>query len=119
MSMAEKQYKNYDERFLKEEASEPIVIEAVFDSKDTVLLISEWPDGTPIQTVEDLYSVFKSRAAIAFTREVGGRPTELVVNPIFFQKYTNNGQLVAMMAIDIGDIGLVTTEEIYNIITPN
>lgn len=115
--MAEKQYKNYDERFLKEEASEPIVIEAVFDSKYKVLLISEWPDGTPIQTVEDLYSVFKSRAAIAFTREVGGQPMELVANPIFFQKYTNNGQLAATMGIDISDICAVTTEEIYNIIT--
>lgn len=119
--MAEKQYKNYDERFLKEDtpSSEPIEIEAVFSSDKTVLLISEWPDGTPIKTVEDLYSVFKSRAFITFTREIDSRTVEVIASPVSFNKGIIGDQSVASIGFYMGgdtdDIS-VTTEELYNIV---
>lgn len=101
--------------FLKEEASEPIAIEAVFDSSGTMLLISEQPDGTPIKTVEDLYSVFKSRAFITFTREIDSQTVEFLASPILFQKDTKDDQPVAAIALYAGDMPWVTTEELYSI----
>lgn len=121
--MAEKQYKNYDERFLKEEASEPIVIEAVFSSDERMLLISEWPDGTPIKTVEDLYSVFKSRVFITFTTESDSQTIEIMASPVTFRNVIIDGQSGAVIVVvtpvkHMNSQTLVTTEELYNTLDP-
>lgn len=65
--MAEKQYKNYDERFLKEESSgSRPVIEYDLEDENEVLDDSEmyfkakFEDGSYCQTLEDLLSLFRS-----------------------------------------------------------
>ena len=65
--MAEKQYKNYDERFLKEESSgsRPMISyttsnpdEALTD--DEMFFKAKFEDGSYCQTLEDLLSLFRS-----------------------------------------------------------
>lgn len=117
--MAEKKYKNYDERFLKEDSSssEPIVIEGYFadDSKDYVV-ISEWADGTPIKTADDLESVFNARAAVSYSTTTSASGGTSVVHykgfPILMQRHTGQGQEVALLVNALGIA--ITTEEIYN-----
>lgn len=65
--MAEKQYKNYDERFLKEESSgSRPVISYTISNPDEVLnddgmwIKAKFEDGSYCQTLEDLLSLFRS-----------------------------------------------------------
>lgn len=75
--MAEKQYKNYDERFLKEDSSSEPVISYITSNADEVLLESgndaifvkaKFKDGSYCQTSEDLINLFKSGFIFALER---------------------------------------------------
>ena len=114
--MAEKQYKNYDERFLKEDtsSSEPIEIDGnhTIFNRSTYVLINQWPDGTPIQTADDLELVFKSQAIISFTEfvseESGSNNYKAI--PILMQRNTLQGFCVLSLGAEI----IATTEQIFN-----
>lgn len=76
MTMAEKQYKNYDERFLKEESSgSRPVIEYVVTNSDEVLnldganmaLKGKFLDGSYCQNSDDLKKLFASGAIFSYT----------------------------------------------------
>lgn len=65
--MAEKQYKNYDERFLKEESSgnRPVISYTLSNpdealNKVGVFFKAKFEDGSYCQTLEDLLSLFRS-----------------------------------------------------------
>ena len=114
--MAEKQYKNYDERFLKEDtsSSEPIEIDGnhTIFNRSTYVLINQWPDGTPIQTADDLELVFKSQAIISFTEfvseESGSNNYKAI--PILMQRNTLQGFCILSLGAEI----IATTEQIFN-----
>lgn len=116
--MAEKQYKNYDERFLKEDtsSSEPIEIEGHMTTanRSTYVLINQWPDGTPIETADDLESVFKARAIISFTvfvsEESGSNNYKAI--PILMQRNTLQGEGLCVLLL--GAEMFATTEQIFN-----
>lgn len=74
--MAEKQYKNYDERFLKEDnasGSRP-VIEYVFTNSDEVIALDgqnttikgKFLDGSYCQNADDLKKIFTSGSLFSF-----------------------------------------------------
>ena len=116
--MAEKQYKNYDERFLKEESSfsEPIEIEGYISTTDDdsrFVLINQWPDGTPIETADDLESVFKARAII-FVREESAASK---IIPDIIDRHISLGKELCLLSA--GNAILITTEQIFsNVISP-
>lgn len=118
MTMAEKQYKNYDERFLKEDtsSSEPIEIEGHMTTanRSTYVLINQWPDGTPIQTADDLELVFKSQVIISFTQflseESGSNNYKAI--PILMQR--NTLQREGFCVLVLGAEMTATTEQIFN-----
>lgn len=117
MTMAEKQYKNYDERFLKEDtsSSEPIEIEGYISTADSssYVLIDQWPDGTPIQTADDLESVFKARAIISFTEE--SEEFSSVVYKVIPNLMTRTTiQEGALCILSVGNSLAITTEQIFN-----
>ena len=66
--MAEKQYKNYDERYLKEDnasGSRPVISYTLSNpdealDKDGVFFKAKFEDGSYCQTSEDLLSLFRS-----------------------------------------------------------
>ena len=71
--MAEKQYKNYDERFLKEESSgSRPVIEYHLDDENEVInsektyLKGKFPDGSYCQSSQDIINLFISSPIISF-----------------------------------------------------
>lgn len=124
MTMAEKQYKNYDERFLKEDtsSSEPIEIEGyiyptVGSSK--YVLINQWPDGIPIETADDLESVLKARAIISFTEESEEFSSIVYkVIPNFMTRSTLQER--ALCVLPVGNSLAITTEQIFNnVINPS
>lgn len=115
--MAEKKYKNYDERFLKEDtsSSEPIEIEGYVSTADSnsYILINQWPDGTPIETADDLESVFKARAIISVTEESeeSGSIVYKVI-PDFMQRDTFREKELCILSV--ADMVFITTEQIFN-----
>lgn len=115
--MAEKQYKNYDERFLKEDtsSSEPIEIEGYVSTADSnsYVLINQWPDGTPIETADDLESVFKARAIISFTEELeeSGSIVYKAI-PDLMQRNTLREKELCMLSI--ANSVFITTEQIFS-----
>lgn len=71
--MAEKQYKNYDERFLKEESSgsRPVIEYYLEDENEVinsgrVFLKGKFPDGSYCQSSQDVISLFISSPIISF-----------------------------------------------------
>lgn len=71
--MAEKQYKNYDERFLKEESSgSRQVIEYYLEDENEVInsertyLKGKFPDGSYCQSSQDIINLFASSPIISF-----------------------------------------------------
>ena len=110
--MAEKQYKNYDERFLKEDtsSSEPIEIEGYVSTDGDIryVLINQWPDGTSIETADDLESVFKARAII-FVREESD-VTKLI--PDMMDRYISREKEVCLLSV--GNVIFITTEQMFN-----
>lgn len=76
--MAEKQYKNYDERFLKEESSgsRPVISYTISDPDETfrqdgiLFCKAKFEDGSYCQTLEDLLNLFRS--GFIFTLENPG-----------------------------------------------
>ena len=75
--MAEKQYKNYDERFLKEDSSsggQPVISYIAFNadevlhesSGDVIFAKAKFKDGSYCQTSEDLINLFQSGFIFAF-----------------------------------------------------
>ena len=84
--MAEKQYKNYDERFLKEDSSSSgsrPVIEYILDSNETsddIILGSDSQpaklhlkkeDGSYTETQSDILDLFMKNCIIKFTSQSG------------------------------------------------
>lgn len=83
--MAEKQYKNYDERFLKEDTSSSSrpVIEYILDSNETsddIILGSDSEpaklhlkkeDGSYAETQSDILDLFMKNCTIKFTSQSG------------------------------------------------
>ena len=74
--MAEKQYKNYDERFLKEESSgSRPVIEYYLDDENEVInsekiyLKGKFPDGSYCQSPQDVISLFISSPIISLKQK--------------------------------------------------
>ena len=115
--MAEKQYKNYDERFLKEDtsSSEPIEIEGYVSTANSssYVLINQLPDGTPIKTADDLEFVFKARAIISFTKE--SEEVGSIVYKVIPDLMTRNTlQEGALCILSIGNSLAITTEQIFN-----
>ena len=122
--MAEKQYKNYDERFLKEDtsSSEPVVIEGTNtdgDTDDGIVIIKNWPDGTPIKTVEDLYKVFLSGAKIRYSYS-GADNTGITlvetITPTCFAQGNAGGtasNTTILFGWGYGHMTMITTEELY------
>lgn len=75
MTMAEKQYKNYDERFLKEESSgsRPVIEyyledenEVLEDKSSDIYLKGKFPDGSYCQSSQDMINLFISSPIISF-----------------------------------------------------
>lgn len=120
MTMAEKQYKNYDERFLKEDtsSSEPIEIEGYIYTADSsssnrYVLINQWPDGIPIETADDLESVLKARAIISFTEESEEFSSIVYkVIPNFMTRSTLQERTLCILPV--GNSLAITTEQIFN-----
>lgn len=115
--MAEKKYKNYDERFLKEDtsSSEPIEIEGYISTADDsrFILINQWPDGTPIETADDLESVFKARAIIFVRKE----SAVLKLIPDMMDRHISLGKELCLLSV--GNAIDITTEQIFsNVINP-
>ena len=76
MTMAEKQYKNYDERFLKEESSgSRQVIEYYLEDENEVInsekiyLKGKFPDGSYCQSPQDVISLFISSPIISLKQK--------------------------------------------------
>lgn len=72
--MAEKQYKNYDERFLKEDnasGSRPVIEYYLEDENEVVdagriYLKGKFPDGSYCQSPQDIINLFISSPIISF-----------------------------------------------------
>lgn len=83
MTMAEKQYKNYDERFLKEDTSSgsrPVIEydesnnhEVRISDSGTIMLKGKFSDGSYCQNAEDLKTLLTSGALIFFSGENGNK----------------------------------------------
>lgn len=76
MTMAEKQYKNYDERFLKEESSgsRPVIEYDLEDENEVinsgrVFLKGKFPDGSYCKSSQDIINLFISSPIISFHME--------------------------------------------------
>lgn len=74
--MAEKQYKNYDERFLKEESSgsRPVIEYYLEDeneviNSETIYLKGKFPDGSYCQSPQDVISLFISSPIISLKQK--------------------------------------------------
>lgn len=81
--MAEKQYKNYDERFLKEEvgSSEPIAIltSDVFLYKNSLAMVKlRNREGNFLQTNQDLIDLFLKRPVFDIKKTYSGETAALV-----------------------------------------
>ena len=71
--MAEKQYKNYDERFLKEESSgsRPVIEYYLEDENEVIVsdrmyLKGKFPDGSYCQSSQDMINLFISSPIISY-----------------------------------------------------
>ena len=74
--MAEKQYKNYDERFLKEESSgsRPVIEYYLEDENEAIdsgriYLKGKFPDGSYCQSSQDVISLFISSPIISLKKK--------------------------------------------------
>ena len=74
--MAEKQYKNYDERFLKEESSgsRPVIEYYLEDENEVVdagkiYLKGKFPDGSYCQSPQDIINLFISSPIISLKQK--------------------------------------------------
>lgn len=100
--MAEKQYKNYDERFLKEESSgsRPVIkyylgdVNEALDDGPTTYFKAKFEDGSYCQTLEDLLSLFRSGFIFAF--EMPGYYT-IYSNPMILM--VRNGQATTISIV--------------------
>ena len=86
--MAEKQYKNYDERFLKEESSgSRPVIEYYLEDENEVInsekiyLKGKFPDGSYCQSPQDVISLFISSPIISLKQKTA-ESTAIYCSPI-------------------------------------
>lgn len=122
MTMAEKQYKNYDERFLKEDSSssEPIEIESTFQIEQGNVVfatISQYPDGAPISTSDDLLSLLgRGNVVINFTHPTEGdgpSPGFYKIKPSFAVDVNKDGTIWAITQ-PINDCTVfILTEDMY------
>ena len=101
--MAEKQYKNYDERFLKEEASgsRPVIEydledenEVTKDESRNVYLKGKFPDGSYCQSSQDMINLFISSPIIS----VRAADEVIYCSPVNIYEAENN----ALMYLHIG-----------------
>lgn len=93
--MAEKQYKNYDERFLKEESSgsRPVIEyysedenEVIKDESGNIYLKGKFPDGSYCQSSQDMINLFISSPIISFHEA----NTFIYCSPVSIYKTENN-----------------------------
>lgn len=89
--MAEKQYKNYDERFLKEESSgSRPVIEYYLEDENEVIdagriyLKGKFPDGSYCQSPQDIINLFISSPVISFH---AANTTTFYCSPVNVEEY--------------------------------
>ena len=90
--MAEKQYKNYDERFLKEESSgsRPVIEyyqedeNEVLEDKSGIYLKGKFPDGSYCQSSQDIINLFISSPIISFHTT---NTTTFYCSPVNVQAY--------------------------------
>lgn len=90
--MAEKQYKNYDERFLKEESSgsRPVIEYDLEDENEVinsgrVYLKGKFPDGSYCKSSQDIINLFISSPIISVHMESPENKT-LYCSPVNVQK---------------------------------
>ena len=109
--MAEKQYKNYDERFLKEESSgsRPVIEydatnsdEVIELDGDNLTIKGKFLDGSYCQNADDLKKIFTSGSLFSFAKQ--GHELLIIYSPVFFSM-TEDG---AKIAVAINDSHLLS-----------
>lgn len=115
MTMAEKQYKNYDERFLKEDSSSSSrpVIEYVATNSDEVFdldginmaLKGKFLDGSYCQNSDDLKKLFASGAIFSYT--VPESETLAIYSPMMFSSKKSSS---ATITVDISGTTLLVVD---------
>lgn len=89
------------------------------DIDDGIVIIKNWPDGTPIKTVEDLYKVFLSGAKIRYSYS-GADNTGITfvetITPTCFAQGNGGGtasNITTLFGLGYGHMLLIMTEELY------